>query len=181
MSNKRIPLPEEFFGFVPGSDGHMIHWDKLCEYYYLLDDIGVKVDYCDSEQLNHIWNLVYINNVPYHVDVTWDDIAWGNGQRGAEGAVNHDNFLRSTSGIVSTGHNGTDYDTTPNSSVYDNYFWQNSSTEFQLIGNEIYYIDNVSETLERLSELMIRRIFVKSCISSKSIITFIHSPCACCF
>lgn len=137
--------------------GAMVNGSAVCQgyaesYYYLLDDIGVKVDYCDSEQLNHIWNFVYINNVPYHVDVTWDDIAWGNGQRGAEGAVNHDNFLRSTSGIVSTGHNGTDYDTTPNSSVYDNYFWQNSSTEFQLIGNEIYYIDNVSETLERYSD-----------------------------
>jgi hypothetical protein len=31
-----LQSPEEFFGFRPGSDGHMIHWDDLVRYYQLL-------------------------------------------------------------------------------------------------------------------------------------------------
>jgi len=38
-----IPSPEEFFGFIPGSDRKMIRWNKLCEYYDLLDSISDKM------------------------------------------------------------------------------------------------------------------------------------------
>ena len=106
-------------------------------YDYLLEQVGIKSDYCSSEELNHAWNIVYINNTPYHVDVTWDDPV-----RDISGRVYHDNFLRSTDGIIETGHNATDFITIPVSTTYDNYFWQDSATAFQLIDNTIYYVDN---------------------------------------
>ena len=108
-------------------------------YDYLLEQVGIKSDYCSSspEKLNHAWNIVYINNKPYHVDVTWDDPT-----RDVSGRVLHDNFLRSTEGIIATGHNADDFTTTPTDTTYDDYFWQDSGTAFQLIDNTIYYVDN---------------------------------------
>lgn len=38
-----IPTPEEFFGFVPGSDYHMIHWNQLCEYYDVLNEMSDRI------------------------------------------------------------------------------------------------------------------------------------------
>ena len=121
-------------------------------YMYLLNRVGIKNYYCDSRTLNHCWNVVYINNNPYHVDVTWDDIAWGLYEKGAVGVVSHKNFLRSTDGMYATEHTAFDYDTTPKDTTYDNYFWQNSETAFQLVNNELYYIDNSAAALKRYSD-----------------------------
>ncbi len=37
MGKSNITRPEIFFGEMPGSDGLLINWDKLCEYYRLLE------------------------------------------------------------------------------------------------------------------------------------------------
>lgn len=115
-------------------------------YMYLLDSIGIESYYCSSEDLNHAWNIVYLDGKKYHVDVTWDDAGF------ELGAVGHDNFLRSSEGIYQTGHEALDYDTTPTDTKYDNYFWQNSDTEFQLVDNEIYYVDSDTEEIRRYSD-----------------------------
>lgn len=39
----QIETPQEFFGFAPGSDFHMIRWDRLCEYYRLLDSRSDRI------------------------------------------------------------------------------------------------------------------------------------------
>ena len=121
--------------------GALVNRQSVCDgytaaYIYLLRRAGIKSEYCSSETLHHSWNIVYINNIPYHVDVTWDDNGY------LDGYISHDNFLRSTNGIKSTGHNATDFNTAPQDTTYDSYFWQSSKTEMQLIDNEIYYIDN---------------------------------------
>ncbi|MBR3809795.1 MAG: hypothetical protein IKK46_05775, partial [Clostridia bacterium] len=123
-------------------------------YQYLLGLVGIKSEYVSSAYLDHGWNIVYINNIPYHVDVTWDD-ASGYSE---EGKVYHDNFLRSTQGMIETGHynkkdGSIDYKSTPVNTTYDNYFWQNSSTGFQLLNNEIYYFDNLNEKLMKLNKI----------------------------
>ena len=40
---ENIPSPKEFFGFVPGDDFCMIHWNKLCEYYFLLAERSDRI------------------------------------------------------------------------------------------------------------------------------------------
>lgn len=118
-------------------------------YDYLLLQVGIDSYYCSSKAINHAWNIVYINNTKYHVDVTWDDPVWDR-----SGQVYHDNFLRSTTGIIETGHvknNSIDYDSTPSDTTYDSYYWQNSTAAFQLVDNDIYYIDNSAETLNKIS------------------------------
>ena len=114
-------------------------------YDYLLLQAGIDSYYCRSSALNHAWNIVYINGKKYHVDVTWDDPVCDR-----SGRVSHKNFLKSTPGITATGHDATDYDVTSTDTTYDNYYWQNSNTAFQLIGNDVYYIDNTAGTLNKV-------------------------------
>lgn len=116
-------------------------------YAYLLSQVGIESTYCASDSLNHAWNIVYIDGIPYHVDVTWDDPT-----ADISGRVRHKNFLRSTDGIVATGHFDTeiDYISTPTDTRYDSYFWQNSNTAFQLVDNDIYYIDSQQATLNKI-------------------------------
>ncbi|MBE6789619.1 MAG: hypothetical protein E7535_00330 [Ruminococcaceae bacterium] len=109
-------------------------------YMYLLQRVGIENYYCSSQALNHGWNIVYIGGKAYHVDVTWDDISYGNGA-GTSGRVMHENFLRSTAGIKATGHSANDFDTTPTDTAFDNGFWQSSFTEFVLVGDDIYYLE----------------------------------------
>lgn len=116
-------------------------------YDYLLEQVGIEAEYCSSDSLNHAWNIVYIHNTPYHVDVTWDDPTLD-----MSGRVLHKNFLRSTTGIIATGHDGTDFKSTPVDTTYDNYYWQNSQTAFQLIDDEIYYFNTNSEELCKLND-----------------------------
>ena len=113
-------------------------------YGYLLDKIGIKNSYCSSTALCHAWNIVYLENKAYHVDITWDDAAWD-----MSGRVYHNNFLLSSDALWETGHKAYDYDTSPMSNKYDNYFWQDSYTAFTLVDNNIYYIDNVSGAVKR--------------------------------
>ena len=137
--------------------GALVNGKAVCEGYaqaydFLLEIVGIESYYCSSKLLNHAWNIIFIDGVPYHVDVTWDDYAWASGEHGVIGRIEHDNFLRSSDGIYATGHDKTDYETFPDDTRYDNHPIQNSQTAVQLINNEIYYIDNSSQQIKRLSD-----------------------------
>ena len=113
-------------------------------YMYLLDQVGIDSYICSSMSLNHAWNIVEIDGMWYHVDVTWDDPVWD-----ISGRVNHQNFLRSSEDFFEeTGHTARDYDTTPRDETYDDAFWQDSQAAFQLVNGEIYYIDHTTKTLK---------------------------------
>ena len=112
-------------------------------YMYLLEQVGIRSTYCSSYNLNHGWNIVYLDGKAYHVDVTWDDptLDW-------KGRVDHKNFLRSTTGIISTKHTADDYDTSPTDTTYDAADWQNSDTEYQLVNGQLYCMHKVIEDRE---------------------------------
>ena len=76
------------------------------------------------------------------------------------GRVSHKNFLLSSSAFSACHKNETDFDYTPNSTKYDNYFWRNSDAAFQLIGDEIYYIDGVSTTINTYDGTELQNVFV---------------------
>ena len=42
-------------------------------YKLLLERVGISCDYASSTEMNHSWNMVNIDGIWYHVDVTWDD------------------------------------------------------------------------------------------------------------
>lgn len=121
-------------------------------YMYLLRRVGIENYYCSSQRLDHAWNIVYINNKPYHVDVTWDDLNWEMTDEGVSGGVRHENFLRSTDGLYNSEHKAHDYDDAPSDTRYDDYFWQDSDSEFQLVGGKLYYINNKTGKLMCLTD-----------------------------
>lgn len=149
-------------GTIPESSynayGVLVLNDAVCKGYalaydYLLEQVGIDSDYCASDDINHAWNIVYINNIPYHVDVTWDDPTWD-----VSGRVIHKNFLRSTNGIIETGHiksgkTTIDYTATPTDTTYDEYFWQDYETAFQLLNDKIYCFNNTDKNLYVLNSI----------------------------
>lgn len=113
-------------------------------YLYLLSRVGIESHLCESDALGHAWNIVTVNGKNYHVDVTWDDPT-----EDKTGYVMHSNFLLSDAGIYASGHTADDYEKSASDTRYDDYFWADSHAAFQLIGNEIYYVDSTAKTLNR--------------------------------
>lgn len=129
--------------------GALVEQKAVCEgyaqaYKHLIDQVGIENYLCTSLALGHVWNILKIDGTLYHVDVTWDDPV-----EDITGRVSHRNFLRSSSGMYQTGHNAGDYDTTPRDETYDNAFWQESNTAFQLVDGAVYFIDNNKEMLRK--------------------------------
>lgn len=127
--------------------GALVNGIAVCDgyssaYRYLLEQVGIKSEFCRSNELNHVWNIVYIDDEAYHVDVTWDDPS-----ADTEGYVSHKNFLVSSDMLYSMGHCAEDYDTTPESTKFDKAFWRDSQVEFQLLDDKIYYINNDKDKL----------------------------------
>ena len=122
-------------------------------YMYLLDQVGIESDLCSSKDLYHAWNIVYIDGVAYHTDVTWDDPInpYSYEFNDEYGRVYHRNFLRSTDGIRQTNHDAYDFTDTPNNTKYDSAWWQTSVSSMELIGNDIYYFDYLNGGVYRFS------------------------------
>jgi hypothetical protein len=134
--------------------GALVLRDAVCMGYSLaydfpLEQVGIKSLYCSSDTLNHAWNIIYINDTPYHVDVTWDDPVWD-----VYGQVTHENFLLSTSALKATGHSASDFFSFPDDTTYENYYWKESESAFQLIDGEYYYYDNATKNICKKSELL---------------------------
>ena len=148
LINDTVPM-ESYTAFGVLNLGKAVCMGYALAYDYLLENVGIEAEYCASEALNHAWNIVYIDNKPYHVDITHDDPVWD-----VSGRVLHNNFLLSTEALKATGsHTATDYKTTPVDTTYDGVFWQNSETAFQLLNDKLYYIDNISNELKVMDDI----------------------------
>lgn len=140
--NKTLPKS------VYGAYGALGRQSAVCQgyamaYMYLLKRVGIESDYCSSSAMNHGWNIVYIDGIPYHVDATWDDPVYD-----SLGQVLHNNFLLSTAALQETGHYGT-FISTPTDTKYDNYYWKESNASFVLYNNELYYKDMSDYTIRK--------------------------------
>ncbi|MBR3971766.1 MAG: bacterial Ig-like domain-containing protein [Ruminococcus sp.] len=151
--DKQLTHPNKFdiYGALVG--GYAVCEGYTKSYIYLLDKVGIKSKICASDELNHAWNIVYIDDTAYHVDVTWDDVI------SLAGEVYHDNFLVSSqalyegrSEIFDNGHVADDYDTTPQDTRYDDYFWRRSYSAFQLLDGELYYVDSTRCTINKYTQ-----------------------------
>ena len=124
--------------------GTLVNRTSVCQgysktYQYLLNQLGIENYLCSSQKLVHVWNIVKLDGVYYHVDVTYDDPT-----HDVLGRADHSNFLVSTAKLKENEHNETDFDTTPSDTRYDNAFWTDSESAFQLIGDNIYYTDGTA-------------------------------------
>ncbi|MBR3551906.1 MAG: hypothetical protein IKN72_00790 [Clostridia bacterium] len=112
-------------------------------YKWMMDQLGIECAAVDSFRLNHAWNEVWLDGEPYFVDVTWDDPVWD-----IPGRVNHNNFLQSYA-TFSVSHNASDYDTSPTSTLYENYFSTAAESEIVLIDNTMYFLANGAKLYSR--------------------------------
>jgi len=76
----------------------------VCQAYTLafmaiMDELGIRCDSVASEEMNHIWNLVELNDKWYHVDVTWNDPCANIYDTDTLGKATHEYFLLSTEEI----------------------------------------------------------------------------------
>ncbi len=131
--------------------GTLINGVAVCQGYaqtfvYLTKKLGIQSRTITSDKLNHTWNIVTLGGKEYHVDVTWDDKVLD-----VYGRVYHDNLLRSTEGIKSTGHTADDYTSSATDTKYEKYYWIKSLTEIQLFNGKLYYINSVDNTLRELT------------------------------
>lgn len=135
--------------------GVFIDKKTVCEgytqaYCYLLLKVGISSRLSHSAQMGHAWNLVTLNGVKYNVDLTWDDPL-----PDIDGRVRHISFLCSTQKFKASGdslHDATDYNTDPVDTRYDDAFWNNVNSTFELLNGKIYFINASTQKLCRYSE-----------------------------
>ena len=134
--------------------GVFVNETAVCEgyakaYSYMMDLVGIRSYVVTSDLLKHAWNIVYIDGVKYHVDVTWDDPT-----EDRFGRVYHNNFLRSSEGMVETGHYKDgyyDFDDSPVDTTYDDAFWQESYAAIEYVSGKFYFINTTSNGQQLIS------------------------------
>ena len=152
------------------ADGVFINRIAVCQgyalaYQELLQAVGIYNLVCVSDDLNHAWNILLIDGEYYHVDCTWDDFL-----ADQVGRVPHINFLVSDAtfrsdrkdfrGMTHEGHDAYDFEifrqgkTAPacTSTKYESAWWHRSNSEVQVIGSNIYWLDNSTGYIRRASD-----------------------------
>jgi len=138
-------------------------------YELLMNQAGIDTGLVSSIDLKHIWNVVNIDGERYHVDVTWDDPVFA-GNCELPGYIQHNNLLRSSTGIAATGHTPGDYNTEPSGTAYDDAFWQQSITSFVLLNGKVYYMRNYVGNQDGLNTYLEGAIFEWTAEGSVSVI-----------
>lgn len=95
-------------------------------YQDLLTRCGIPCLQVESEAMEHVWNLVQLDEKWYHVDVTWDDPT-----PDTKGFVQHKYFLR-TDAEMSAGedpHHDWETDITCTDTTYSNAFWKDVDSQ----------------------------------------------------
>lgn len=72
-------------------------------FYMLGKEIGIEIDLCESDEANHMWNYVKLDDKWYYMDMTNDD------PDDAQGRAAHTFFLFSENKLIPIAH-GTDYE-----------------------------------------------------------------------
>lgn len=127
-------------------DGNVVCAGYALAYSYLLNYLGIPCEYVTSDPMVHAWNAVQIDGKWYNVDLTWDDMSLYNNSMNLRGGMFHNCFLKSDeafSGEIGRYHyGGTTYDNiVMNDTAYDNYFWNNLSSNICVVNGKYYYFE----------------------------------------
>lgn len=132
-------------GTIPGDSytayGALVLNKAVCNgyglaYLHLMKNVfDIPTLYVVSSEMNHGWNMVMIDGVYYHVDVTWDDPV-----PDQLGYTGHKYFLISDRRIGELSHSGWSSSAIAPSTKYDDYFWKDVRTSFSRILDEYYYV-----------------------------------------
>lgn len=116
---------------------------------YIMQKLGIPCYLTSSSEINHAWNIIFINGQYYHVDVTWDDLVWDQ-----IGRVYHTNFLRSDAGIQETEHTGWDSTLKAEDDSYKDALWAQSSGSIIYHGGFWYYVDEDTFKLYKTEDIL---------------------------
>lgn len=132
-------------GTIPNSSymlsGVMAYRIGVCQsyafaYQYVLNRLGIECTTVSSDAMNHMWNLVKVDGIWYHVDVTWDDPT-----SDKCGNARHLFFLVSDESMRDSDHRHYGWSTNVecNDSSYEGKDWYNSSSSV-VFDNENMYV-----------------------------------------
>ena len=113
----------EFFKYKRGvCNAHALAFKQI------MDRLGIKCTLASSKQMNHVWNMVYINGNYYHLDLTWDEGSWEEC-----GYVSHKYFMLSDTAMSDESHKHYGWSASAKASdtTYDTYFWTRVYTPMQ--------------------------------------------------
>lgn len=135
--------PELFF-----QNGGGVCQAYMLAYRAVLNRLGIANMTVTSDEMNHTWNMVYLDGSWYHIDVTWNDPVSDVPLR-----AYHTNFLLSDEGITATGHTGWDdsWETvfSASNTKYDDFFWTHLNQAAPMKGDVVYYADSDYTTTQR--------------------------------
>lgn len=105
-------------------------------YNLLLSKCGIKNSVARSASLQHIWNLVNIDESYYHVDVTWDDPLLDR-----KGISKYTYFLQSDYSFQNDGKHVSTWvsDYTAPSQKYDSAFWKATNSTMAYLDGKYYF------------------------------------------
>ncbi len=130
----------DMYGFL--TEGRGVCQAYTLTYTALLERFGINSDVAVSNEMNHIWNVVTLGGRTFHVDVTWDDPI-----PDRAGYAQHQNFLRSDTGIADTGHYAWVSDQKCTSDAYENTFALDVATPFVYTAGQWFYADGAARTV----------------------------------
>lgn len=103
---------------------------------HVMNVLGIESTLVNSEEMEHIWNMVKVGGFWYHVDVTWDDPKPDRFARAEHGYI----FL-SENAIRAKGHTGFDAPYHAGETTYDDAPWHEYSGSIVTIEGIMYYVD----------------------------------------
>lgn len=133
--------PELFF-----KEGTGVCQAYMLVYRAVLNELGIPNTTASSDEMNHIWNMVYVDDFWYHVDVTWND-AMTNKKDMPLRAL-HTYFMLSDTGIGNANHYGWEATEKALDTTYDDYFWASIKYPAAMLGDVVYYADSTNAKRE---------------------------------
>ena len=130
-------------------------------YKLLLTQVGIDAVMVSSNEMNHAWNLIKVDDAWYHVDATWDDpvrssttlsdVTPLHPATGTPGYARHTYFLVSDTVIADSEHNhsGWSAEYTCNSTKHDaDAYWTSLKTPVLFLNGNKYYLREGSGSLQ---------------------------------
>lgn len=131
--------------------GALVNKSAVCQgytlaYRALLDRCGIQSDFANSDEMNHVWNMVRLDGKYYHVDVTWDDSRVGLSDLvnyNVNGHVAHEYFLMSDECAENRAHHGWVSAVSADSDRYDELDFKGSTpTQIYARNGGFYYFED---------------------------------------
>lgn len=101
----------------------------------LANKLNIPSGVIRSNEMNHIWNVLYIDGEWYHADATWDDPTNDKYSR-----VNHTHFLKSDDWMTDVGRHYGFNKANADSTKYDDAFWNDVNSSIITVDGKMYYV-----------------------------------------